>query len=238
MGRYIWIIILLVGVWQFIGSLVEKATKKQQDKRVKDLTAQRGRQQMAGQRVTGQRAAGAAPASIAVVGDRASELAARRKAQLDELRRRRTGQSPQPTGGASPSPATLRPTQPPTQPPTHRQTQPQTRPPSRTPVTRQTAPARPVPSQKPARRRPAPRPTARPSKQPESPRRLQPLQRSAGHPLIETHKETVEATGSRTLRLPAVGDVPMDKLLLRRMMLYREILEPPIALREVQSWER
>ena len=148
---------------------------------------------------------------------------------------RRTGQSPQPTGRVKPSPATLRPTQPPTQ----RPTQPQTRPPSRTPVTRQTAPARPVPSQKPARRRPAPRPTARPSsKQPESPKRLQPLGRSAGHALIETRKETVEATGSRTLRLPAVGDVPMDKVLLRRMLLYREILEPPIALREVQSWER
>ncbi len=40
------------------------------------------------------------------------------------------------------------------------------------------------------------------------------------------------------LVLPVLGDVPMDRTLLRRMMLYREILEPPIALREVQSWER
>jgi len=56
--------------------------------------------------------------------------------------------------------------------------------------------------------------------------------------LVHRAAKSVAAKGPRKLTLPKLGDVPMDRTLLRRMMLYREILEPPIALREVQSWER
>ena len=52
MSKYFWIIFVLMGLWQFIGSIAERATKKQQDQRVSDLTAQRRRQQMAARRAT------------------------------------------------------------------------------------------------------------------------------------------------------------------------------------------
>ena len=90
----------------------------------------------------------------------------------------------------------------------------------------------------PVRRQPAARTQARwpvpPQKRPTGP-----VKRSIETQHVEPWAaKSVAASGSRKLTLPKLGDVPMDRTLLRRMMLYREILEPPIALREVQSWER
>ncbi len=227
MGRYFWIIFVLLGLWQFIGSLAERATKKQQNQRVSDLTAQRRRQQTAGR---GTAAGGIAQrATGPVVADRAGELAARRKAQLDELRRRRGAATAQATAQATartrPTPVTLRPAQSPTR---------------QAPLPVATAPPVAVPRRPPApvRRQPAARPQARRAPPPQK-RTIPPIERSpkSGRSLVSTRR-TVEDRGPRTLTLPSLGDVPMDRTLLRRMILYREILEPPIALREVQSWER
>jgi len=106
MGRWWVILLLLLGVWQIVGSLIEKAGKKQQEQRLKDLAAQRGRQ--AGGQGQSQPAPTTKPRTLI---DRAEALAARRREQLAQLRQRRTGQKPgvqQPTTPApraGPAPA-------------------------------------------------------------------------------------------------------------------------------------
>ena len=72
MSKYFWIIFVLMGLWQFIGSIAERATKKQQDQRVSDLTAQRRRQQMAARRPAPGRTD--RPQTGPVVVDRAGQL--------------------------------------------------------------------------------------------------------------------------------------------------------------------
>ena len=90
----------------------------------------------------------------------------------------------------------------------------------------------------PVRRQPAGRTQTRRPVPPQK-RPTGPVERSIEtQRLVRRAATSVPAKGSRNLTLPKLGDVPMDRTLLRRMMLYREILEPPIALREVQSWER
>ncbi len=218
MGKYFWIIFLLLGLWQWIGTLAERSTKKQQEKRVLDLAARRKQQQMGSPPTaaggTTQRAFGPG------VTDRAGDLATRRKAQLDELRRRSGKATSQPPARTRPTPVTLR-----------ASLAPATRPGSPPLATMPQRPPVPV------RRQPAARPQARrappPQKRPARP----------GKRLTETrqtliHHEIAVVKGPRELALPGLDGVPMDRTLLRRMMLYREILEPPIALREVQTWER
>jgi hypothetical protein len=221
MSKYFWIIFVLMGLWQFIGSIAERASKKQQDQRVSDLTAQRRRQQASARGAPTGRTD--RPQTGPVVVDRAGDLAARRKAQLDELRRRRGVQTGQPAARTRPTPATLRPVQ----------TTP--RPVAAAPVA---VPQRPAP---PVRRQPAARPrpqVRRSAPQPERATRQVKRQTVLPGRSLVTRKIVVEAKETRDLTLPGLGDVPMDRTLLRRMMLYREILEPPIALREVQTWER
>ena len=219
MSKYFWIIFVLMGLWQFIGSIAERATKKQQDQRVTDLTAQRRRQQMGARRTAAGRPTERATEPVVV--DRAGDLAVRRKAQLDELRRRSGVQTAQPAARTKPAMVTLRPV---------RTTQ---RPVAAPPVA---VPQRPAP---PVRRQPSARPQVRRSAPPPE-RATRPVERQTALPgrTLVTHKAVVEAKETRNLTLPRLGDVPMDRTLLRRMMLYREILEPPLALREVQSWER
>ena len=90
----------------------------------------------------------------------------------------------------------------------------------------------------PVRHQPAAKPQARRATPPQKlPIRL--VERSTETPRRKPDTGiSVEVEGARKLTLPGLGDVPMDRTLLRRMVLYHEILEPPIALREVQSWER
>ena len=80
MGNYFWIVILLVGAWRVVGSLIERAGKQQQEQRLRDLATQRQRQMAAPQ-------AGADPTGRAdPAGARVETLVTRRQAQLDELR--------------------------------------------------------------------------------------------------------------------------------------------------------
>ncbi len=252
-GKYFWVIFVLLGLWQWIGTLAERATKKQQEQRVLDLAARRKQQQMGspptaaggtaqrafgpggtaqrafGPGGTAQRAFGPGGTAQRAFGpgvtDRAGDLATRRKAQLDELRRRSGTATGQPPARTRPTPVILRPTLAPA-------TRPAAPPPPATLPQRPTAPVRRQPAARPqAHRAPPP-----PQKQK---RPVRPVERSTETPQrVRRHVETVEVKGPRELALPGLDGVPMDRTLLRRMMLYREILEPPIALREVQTWER
>jgi hypothetical protein len=47
-----------------------------------------------------------------------------------------------------------------------------------------------------------------------------------------------KAPRQRHLPLTFVPGEPMGPHLLRQMVLFREILEPPVALRDRQVWER
>jgi len=47
-----------------------------------------------------------------------------------------------------------------------------------------------------------------------------------------------QAVTGRHLRLPGLADEPISPALLRRMVMYREILDTPVALRDQQTWER
>jgi len=238
-GKYFWVIFVLLGLWQWIGTLAERATKKQQEQRVLDLAARRKQQQMGspptaaggtaqrafGPGGTAQRAFGPGGTAQHAFGpgvtDRAGDLATRRKAQLDELRRRSGTATGQPPARTRPTPVTLRPTLAPT-----------ARPAAPPPVA--TLPQRPT---APVRRQPAERPQARRAPPPQK-RPVRPVKRLTETRRTLIHHETVAVKGPRELALPGLDGVPMDRTLLRRMMLYREILEPPIALREVQTWER
>ena len=50
--------------------------------------------------------------------------------------------------------------------------------------------------------------------------------------------EAPKAPGKRHLPLPFVPGEPMGPHLLRQMVLFREILEPPVSLRDRQVWDR
>ena len=267
LGKWFWVIFVLLGLWQWIGSLAERATKKQQDQRVSNLAAQRRRQETAAHPTA---TAGTAQRSTGpLVADRAGELAARRKAQLDELRRRRgtaTTQAPAPQPGPPPI-TTLLPSQArvpqPGPPPiaTLLPTQAGVLQPGAAPIATllptqagvlQPGPTT-IPTLRPTRaplapvlRQPATRPQARRAP-PQQQRPVQQEQRfgpptdrsiSSKPRTRKAAPEAVGVEGLRKLTLPGLGSVPMDRTLLRRMMLYREILEPPVALREVQTWER
>jgi len=67
-------------------------------------------------------------------------------------------------------------------------------------------------------------------------RRTQPEPQLGPHSVF-LHKKTSTEPARR--RPPAVhlGE-PIDRALLRKMVIYREILDPPLALRHDQVWER
>ena len=99
MGKYTWIVVIVILLWQVIGGAVSNASKKQQRGRMAELAEQRRRE-------LGGTGGGTSPARSAdggaarprtaeaspggqTLSARMEDLAARRKAQLDELRRRR-----------------------------------------------------------------------------------------------------------------------------------------------------
>ena len=233
MGKYAWIVFVLLGLWHVIGSLAEKAAKKQQEQRLKGQGSPQQRSGLG-------RHPGTSPASTTLV-DRAGELAARRKAQLDELRRRRASHQ-QPAAGSSP--AILRPTLPAAQPPSVLQrTGPQVVSVSRAVRPPPQAPARPGPARiaprpeaiPPARPKPGPGPKPpgqRPVSKTEHDRSLHALGRA------KPARKQPQAVTGRHLTLPGLADEPIGPALLRRMVMYREILDTPVALRDQQIWER
>jgi len=122
--KYSWIIFVLIVAWQVVAGIVQSAAKKQQQARMADLAAQRRGQQGSQTGTAGRTQSAAGPAGGGEPGGatrtfaepgadprtaRAQDLAARRKAQLDELRRRRVVPPAtaeiSPTSSAPPTPA-------------------------------------------------------------------------------------------------------------------------------------
>ncbi len=78
-GKYWWAIVLAIVAWQVLSSLGERLNKKPQEQRLKDLAEQRRRQVAARRTESG-----------------ADDLAARRRAQIQELRARHVGSRAEP----------------------------------------------------------------------------------------------------------------------------------------------
>jgi len=55
---------------------------------------------------------------------------------------------------------------------------------------------------------------------------------------VFVHKKVVTAPPPRHRRPAVYGGEPIDRALLRKMIVYREIFDPPVALRNEQVWER
>lgn len=83
-----WIIIVVVVLWQIAYGLIQKAAKERQQDRMRQLADQRRRQQGTS---SASRTSSSPPRQTAAtrLGSRLEDLAERRKAQLEELRRRR-----------------------------------------------------------------------------------------------------------------------------------------------------
>ncbi|MHC5006383.1 MAG: hypothetical protein ACYTGF_03380 [Planctomycetota bacterium] len=244
-GNWWVILLLLLGVWQVVGSLIEKAGKKQQAQRLKDIAAQRGHQ--TGEQGRSQPAPRTTPRA-APAPDRAEALAARRREQLEQLRQRRAGQKP----GAQP-PTTARPTARPTpaaaSQPGQRQisllqpgrvqttqqpatvirragTQPRTAPPTSSPPRRTTV-------------RPTPERAVTPQPAPAQQQEPAPIEgESSTRRVVKDVVVAPEDPRTRHLPVPFVPGEPLGPHLLRQMVLFREILEPPVSIRDRPVWER
>jgi hypothetical protein len=55
---------------------------------------------------------------------------------------------------------------------------------------------------------------------------------------MDAKEPRTTAATTRHLPLPFVPGEPLGPHLLRQMVLFREILEPPVALRDRQVWQR
>jgi hypothetical protein len=243
--RFNWWVILLVllGVWQVVGSLIEKAGKKQQEQRLKDLAAERGRQ--AGGRGQSQPAPRTTPRAAA---DRAEALAARRREQLEQLRQRRAGQKPGVQQPRTPAPRTA--PAPAAAPQTGRRQISQLQP-GRVQTTQQpatvirragTQPRTAPPAPPPPRRttvRPTPGRVVAPPPAPAGQQEPAPIEgESSTRRVVKDVAVAPKAPRQRHLPLPFVPGEPLGPHLLRQMVLFREILEPPVSLRDRQVWER
>ena len=72
---------------------------------------------------------------------------------------------------------------------------------------------------------------------PQRPRPVEPTPKMDPHSVVFTHTKTPTPVPRR--RRPALDpSEPIDAALLRKMIVYREILDPPVALRNEQVWER
>ena len=167
--------------------------------------------------------------SISTGSSRMEQLIARRQAQLEELRgrreqRRSAAASPQARiGPASTLTTTLRPTpfRAPAPPPTRRVTRPTSAQPSAS-----------LPSvARPARRQPPQR--RRVSKQPAT----QPVERKR---LVALHAEPAAPAPPKAAPRPflALDAQTITPQLLRRLVVLKEIFDPPIALRNRDIWDR
>lgn len=215
MGKYGFLIFLIVIAANVIGSIMQKRSKDKQKQR---------QQGSAGAGRPAQHSAVAGPRSVGTGQSRMERLAARRQAQLEELRgrreQRRSATSTQQAriGPASTPSTTPRPTpfRAPAPQPTSRVSRPATARPS---ATRQ---SRPQPVQ---RRRVSQQPAA------------QPVERKG---LGALHAEPAPPTSIKATPKPFLSLDPQSitPQLLRRMVVLKEIFDSPIALRNRDIWDR
>ncbi len=224
-GRYFWIIIVLAAAWQIVGSLIQRANRKQREERLRELATQREAQLPSRAGVPMLPSPGLA-----------DDLAARRRAQIEELRQRRAGrQQPQQRPGLhiGAGPPTL-----------------QRTPPRGPVIARQPRPAQPAGRPMPTLRPP---PQSRPKAPPviSRPRPVPPPAMEAPPPPVEEVVETVVMAPSRPApaaakKQPEPGAARLSRLsrrdltpqTLRSLIVLREILDPPVSEREHEVWQR
>ena len=212
-----WIIFLIIVAANVIGPILQKRNaklRKQREQGAEPAAESRPRSPAAGPHTTG-------PGST-----RMEQLIARRQAQMEELRQRReqrrAGQSPQVRIGPA-STTTPRPGPSPT---VFRAPPPQPAPqPSRRVI--RPAPARPAPPQPIRRPKPIPSPVA----QSREGQRLAPLRSTLAPAAVP------DARPARKRGLPA-DFATITPQLLRRLVVLKEILDPPIALRNNDIWDK
>ncbi len=214
---------VLVVVWWIIQAVVRASAKSQEQKRLAELARKRREQPQATSQapVAELFVARAAPVEAPHT-NQLEELRRRREAQLEELRRRK-----QSKGRTAQVRAT--PTAPPAR-PTHA-----------VPAARRP----PVPLVRPVAPPPAPAARARPSR-PQAPRPLvspvtarPPLApKAVPQDVVEVTHAILQPTESPSLRVTTRSAkrhraaLPMDTSSLRRAIVLKEILDPPVALRE------
>ena len=215
MGKFGWLIFLVIVAANVIGPILQKRKahlRKQREQGAEPAAESRPRSPAGQPHTTG-------PGST-----RMEQLIARRQAQLEELRgrreQRRAGQSPQVRIGPASTP-TPRPS-----PTVFRAPPPQPAPQPSRRVIRPAVARRATP--KPAQR---PKPVASPVAQSRKRQRLAPL--SSG--LAPSAGPTAQPARKRGLRADFANITPQ---LLRRLVVLKEILDPPIALRNNDIWDK
>ena len=87
--------------------------------------------------------------------------------------------------------------------------------------------------------RPAPERVVTPRPAPAQQQEPAPIEgESSTHRVVKDAEVAPKAPRQRHLPLPFVPGEPLGPHLLRQMVLFREILEPPVSLRDRQVWER
>ncbi len=213
-----WIIFLLIIAANVIGPILKK--REEQARKKQQGSTQPGR--------PAQRSSASGSPSVSTGSSRMEQLIARRQAQLEELRgrreQRRAGASPQVRIGPAstpttrPSPTVFR--APPPQ-PSRRAIRPTTAQPSAS----LPSVARPTRPQPPQRRRASKGPAA------------QPVERKR---LVALHAEPAASARPKAARKPflSLDAQTITPQLLRRLVVLKEILDPPIALRDRDIWDR
>ncbi|MCH8152678.1 MAG: hypothetical protein IH830_09945 [Planctomycetes bacterium] len=241
-GKYWWAIVLALVAWRLLGSLGEQLNKKQQENRLKDLAEQRRRQVAARRTEPG-----------------TDDLAARRRAQLQELRAREVGSRAEPQLHVSAGPSTATTALPAARAPFPLPSRPAAPRPSERYAPQQlqarSGPAGPSPARPPVGVAPVPR---RPARQATA-QRLQRPQATMPAPAAPPPLTTI-ATESQTLlqlarsaqelrpQLPAspqhlghplfgADDTPRAQT-LRRMIVLKELLDLPVSLRDRDVWDK
>jgi len=255
MGTGSWIILLLLGVGWAVQAIAQAVAKKQEQERLRQVAEQRRQQ---AQRQSGRSTPTAQPqpeprASSGRPSSRPTsreELAARRQAQLEELRKRRMAQS----RGQQPS------TQVRTGQPSQRQTPPTRQPQARPAQRRSTSTAAPPPQQRPylqpddVPRRAVQRPSEKLREKDDFGGRLADLRRKqAEQKAMQKRARTSRAAS------PRLRDKPIDEqslvapdpfasrrvgvdvsslrtrlrqpAMLRELFIMKELLDPPVSLR-------
>ncbi len=238
---------MLAAAWQIVGSLMQRANKKQREQRLRELAAQRETSVLR------------SGAPMPPPARPAEDLAARRRAQLEELRQRRAGrqQPQQPRGLSAGGPATIAP---PGLPSAHASQSgqaaplpipPQLRRPPGPVVARQSRPAQqqiPRPGQPiprpPSRPQPQARPTAAPVTTRPRPQMPAPHDEDPRLETVEPPRARVAPAAAKKPPEPAAGRLArvsrqdLTPQTLRRLIVLREILDPPVSMRDQEVWQR
>ena len=219
MGKFGWIIFLIIVAANVIGPILKKREGQARAKRQQGST-QPGH--------PAQRSSASGSPSVSTGSSRMEQLIARRQAQLEELRQRReqrrsAASAQARIGPASTPTTTLRPTPflAPAPPPTRRVTRPTSAQPSAS-LPSAARQARPQPAQ---RRRVSKEPAAQPVER-KGLGALHAKPAASGRP---------KAAPKPFLSLDAQTITPQ---LLRRLVVLKEIFDPPIALRNRDIWDR